>query len=76
MGMSKSTEHKVSELQSSLARQNFRAILNEVEHQNTHVKLTRYDNPVAVMVPPEWYELASAAMEYAGLNKHVRAAAE
>lgn len=45
------------------ARRDFRALLNDVEHQGEHVTIMRYQTPAAVVVPVEWYEKARAAVE-------------
>lgn len=45
------------------ARRNFRALLNEVEHQDVHVTILRYRTPAAVIVPVDWYEQAQQALK-------------
>jgi len=50
-------------VQSEEARRNFRAILNEVEHDGEHVEIQRYQVPAAVMVPPDWYRRTSAIVD-------------
>jgi prevent-host-death family protein len=39
-------------------RRGFRELLNEVEHEDAHLTVTRYGKPAAVIVPVEWYEAA------------------
>lgn len=45
------------------ARRNFRALLNDVEHDDAHVTILRYATPAAVLVPVEWYERAQQALK-------------
>ncbi len=45
------------------ARRNFRALLNDVEHDDAHVTILRYQTPAAVIVPVEWYEQAQQALK-------------
>lgn len=46
------------EIRSDDARQNWRDLLNEVEHDGEHVTILRYNRPAAVIVPKDWYEQA------------------
>jgi prevent-host-death family protein len=39
-------------------RRGFRELLNQVEHEDTHLTVLRYGKPAAVIVPVEWYEAA------------------
>lgn len=43
-------------------RRNFRALLNEVEHDGEHVGILRYQIPAGVIVPPGWHDRAVALM--------------
>jgi len=47
-------------------RRNLRALMASVEHEGAHVEVLRYDMPVAVLVPVEWYEQAKARVERGG----------
>jgi prevent-host-death family protein len=47
-------------VRSDEARRNFRELLDQVA-RDYHVTILRYDKPVAVLVPVEWYEDAEAA---------------
>ena len=47
------------------ARRNLRGILDEVA-RGAHVTILRYDTPAAVVVPVEWHEKATAALEATG----------
>jgi prevent-host-death family protein len=49
-------------VQSDEARRNLRTLLDDVAHRDEHVTILRYDTPVAVMVPVEWYEAARKAL--------------
>ena len=54
-------------------RRGFRELLNEVEHDNEHVTIMRYDTPSVVVVPVEWYEQAKAqiaALGYIAKREH------
>lgn len=42
------------------ARANFRDLVDEVTQGDAHVYLLRYDKPVAVMVPVDWYDTVKA----------------
>lgn len=44
------------------ARIRFRELLHKVDH-GTHMTITRYGAPTAVVVPPGWYERAVEALE-------------
>ena len=44
------------------ARRHLRVLLNEVEHDDTHIFVLRYDKPAAVIVPVRWYEQAKQAL--------------
>jgi PHD/YefM family antitoxin component YafN of YafNO toxin-antitoxin module len=50
------------EIHSDEARRRFRPLLDDVEHHGERVKILRYDRPAAIMVPPDWYERAEAAL--------------
>ena len=43
------------------ARVRMRELLTAVEH-GQHVEIRRYDTPTAIVVPPDWYERALAAI--------------
>jgi len=43
------------------ARREFAALLEDVL-RGQHIKITRYERPLAVMVPVEWYEQAKSAL--------------
>jgi prevent-host-death family protein len=47
-------------VRSDEARRNLRNLLDEVT-RGYHVTILRYDKPVAVLVPVDWYEDAEAA---------------
>jgi len=49
-------------VRSDEARAKFRDLVDEVSHEDAHVYLLRYDKPVAVIVPVEWYEQARATL--------------
>jgi prevent-host-death family protein len=49
-------------VRSDEARAKFRDLVDEVAHEDAHVYLLRYDKPVAVIVPVEWYEQARATL--------------
>lgn len=49
-------------IRSGEARDNFRDLLNDVEHHGEHITILRYNTPAAVIVPAEWYEQARAAL--------------
>jgi prevent-host-death family protein len=53
---------KMTDMQvgSDEARRNFRDLLDQVA-RDYHVTILRYDKPVAVLVPVDWYEDAEAA---------------
>jgi prevent-host-death family protein len=57
---------KISTMQSSQARINFRAIMTRVEEHGELITLTRYDRAAAVIVPADWYERAAAALAAQG----------
>lgn len=48
------------------ARRDFRALLNDVEHQGEHITVMRYKTPAAVIVPVWWYDLAEDLMDNRG----------
>ena len=48
-------------VRSEEARRRLRWLLSEVEYGG-FVEIFRYQNPVAVMVPPDWYRRATAAL--------------
>ena len=53
------------EIQSDEARRTFRDLLDEVERDPAAaVRILRYERPVAVMVPAEWYERAALALAW------------
>jgi prevent-host-death family protein len=39
-------------------RRSSRELLNEVEHQDAHLTITRWGQPAAVIVPVQWYNAA------------------
>ena len=43
------------------ARREFAALLEDVL-RGQHIEITRYDRPLAVVVPVEWYEEARSAL--------------
>lgn len=43
-------------VRSNEARTKLRDLLDEVTQEGGHVYVLRYDKPVAVIVPVEWYE--------------------
>lgn len=43
-------------VRSDEARARFSALIDDVTHDGEHVYVLRYDKPVAVIVPVEWYE--------------------
>jgi prevent-host-death family protein len=47
-------------------RRGFRELLNEVEHDDVHLTVTRYGKPAAVIVPVDWYEAAKKRLGEAG----------
>jgi prevent-host-death family protein len=47
-------------VRSDEARAKFRDLVDEVAQEDSHVYLLRYDKPVAVLVPVEWYEEVKA----------------
>jgi prevent-host-death family protein len=47
-------------VRSDEARRNLRHLLDQVA-RDYHVTILRYDKPVAVLVPVDWYEDAEAA---------------
>lgn len=49
-------------VRSEEARTKLRSLMDEVENQDAHVYLLRYDRPVAVIVPVDWYENARTAV--------------
>ena len=44
-------------------RNGFREVLDDVQHGGKHVTIERWKRPVAVLVPKDWYDRASALME-------------
>jgi prevent-host-death family protein len=52
----------VESVQSDDARRKLRDLLNRVEHDGEHITILRYQTPAAVIVPPDWYEQAKAAI--------------
>jgi len=51
----------VIRVKSDKARRDLRWLLSEVEHGG-FVEISRYQDPAAVMVPPDWYRRAAAAL--------------
>jgi len=47
-------------VRSDEARSKLRDLIDEVAHDDSHIYLLRYDKPVAVIVPVEWYEAVKA----------------
>jgi prevent-host-death family protein len=45
-------------VRSDEARARFSTLIDEVTHEDAHIYVLRYDKPVAVIVPVEWYEQA------------------
>jgi hypothetical protein len=56
----------VREVLAAEARRDFSAVLDDVEHHGTHVKVQRYTTVAAVMVPPDWYARAAQALAASG----------
>ena len=56
----------VREVLAAEARRDFSALLDDVEHHDTHVKVQRYTTVAAVMVPPDWYARAVQALAASG----------
>lgn len=52
----------MKDTRSDEVRQNWRDVLNDVEHQGEHVTVLRYTTPAAVIVPVDWYRKASDLM--------------
>lgn len=50
-------------VQSDEARRNLRALLDGVEHHGDVVTIHRYDKPVAVIVPVDWFEQAQQEIQ-------------
>ena len=48
------------------AREKIRDLVDDVTQKDAHVYVLRYDKPVAVIVPVEWYEAAKAKTEERG----------
>jgi len=48
-------------VRSDEARRRLRHLLSEVEHGG-FVEISRYQDPAAVMVPPDWYRRAAEAL--------------
>ncbi|WP_017585461.1 type II toxin-antitoxin system prevent-host-death family antitoxin [Nocardiopsis ganjiahuensis] len=55
-----STDSRV--MSSGDARTKFRELLSDVDH-GAHIEIRRYGAPTAVVVPPDWYERALAALK-------------
>ena len=49
------------EVRSEELRRNLRQLLNSVEREDVHVTIKRYDEPVAVIVPIDWYRAVKDA---------------
>jgi hypothetical protein len=56
----------VREVRSSDTSQ--RELLDDAEHRNVISVVTRYGKPVAIVVPPEWYADAVAALAGRGAS--------
>jgi len=54
------------EVRTDELRRNLRPLLNSVERERAHVTVKRYDEPVAVIVPIDWYEQARALVAASG----------
>lgn len=52
-----------SEFSADEVRRHFASLLGAVEHAGTHVTVTRYGKPLAVVVPVQWYEQVKAALK-------------
>jgi len=50
------------QVRSDEIRRKLPAVVRAVERDGEHVELLRYDEPVAVVVPVEWYAKAVAAL--------------
>jgi len=50
------------EVKAEDARREFAELLNGVQWRGAHVAVTRHGRRSAVLVPPDWYERAVAAM--------------
>ena len=48
------------------ARAKLRDLVDEVAQDDAHVYLLRYDKPVAVIVPVDWYEEVKAKIAEGG----------
>ncbi|UPZ27620.1 type II toxin-antitoxin system Phd/YefM family antitoxin [Streptomyces sp. LRE541] len=44
------------------AREQFAQLLNGTQWQDKHIAITRHGKTAAVLVPPDWYEKAQAAL--------------
>ncbi len=44
------------------ARSNFRTLLDDIEHREAHVTILRHGKSVAVIVPVDWYDRATATV--------------
>lgn len=51
-------------VRSDEARAKFRDLLDEVATQGEHIYVLRYDKPVAVLVPVDWYDRMTDAEAY------------
>ena len=51
-------------------RRDFRTVLDCLL-KGKHVEVSNYTRTCAVVVSPEWYALATAAMAHANLNRYV-----
>ena len=49
------------EVRSEELRRNLRHLLNSVEREQAHVTIKRYDEPMAVIVPIDWYRAVKEA---------------
>jgi antitoxin (DNA-binding transcriptional repressor) of toxin-antitoxin stability system len=50
-------------VRSAEARKHIRDLLDDAE-RGVHTEVRRYDRPVAVLVPPDWYEKAIEALKH------------
>lgn len=48
------------------AREQFAQLLNGTQWQGKHIAITRHGKTAAILVPPDWYEEAQAALHASG----------
>lgn len=48
------------------AREQFAELLNGTQWQSKHIAITRHGKTAAILVPPDWYEEAQAALRSTG----------